>query len=450
MIKLTAKIELSGGNDFEAIESNIQGNKNLQSLLKTKIKDTKDGWVGSEYSNSIGVFEKPYLFRLKRSTNDNSTFNIDFDKTNNLHPNKIKVGNYAISQQDVGYEGQAFGWQEVQNQGLYRHELTISLPQNTFNVDFSNISISAVSGDVGNYQNIPIANYTYYIDEKFNFITLTIDTPIYYGYPTYLSISSIISMQYNYLTPYTIFVDDDPIFNIVDLKLGNFVYIEIEDWNKPNSPLVITGIYTEPSIEVDLKNQNALNRNIVDRADTMLPSYGIISNVGNIDFNDTTGNILDYANQNFLTGDMRVEFTLTNTLTKKSQLVGVFKTSEWNYDNNNRAVSVALKDDLEEWQDIFVEGINYDPRERYKVLKNGSMEDLYNWLHERTPSKYQMLTFEELDDITKEILSNTKLQYPLLEEGTLWEQWTKLCQVCGCYIYKNNKGKTTFTYTYGS
>jgi hypothetical protein len=80
------------------------------------------------------------------------------------------------------------------------------------------------------------------------------------------------------------------------------------------------------------------------------------------------------------------------------------------------------------------------------------MANLYVWLQDstRTPSKYKMLPFNELDENTRTILMNTRLSYPLLESGTLWEQWTKICEVCGLYIYKNNEGKTVCSYTYGS
>jgi hypothetical protein len=85
------------------------------------------------------------------------------------------------------------------------------------------------------------------------------------------------------------------------------------------------------------------------------------------------------------------------------------------------------------------------------------MSNVYKWLqgqdengNYRTPEKYQMLSFEQLDEKTQNILENTTIDYPLLENGTLWEQWQKLCEVCGLYIYKNNEGKTVCTYTYGS
>ena len=114
------------------------------------------------------------------------------------------------------------------------------------------------------------------------------------------------------------------------------------------------------------------------------------------------------------------------------------------------ALALSQQKRSEEWQDIFVKGFNYDPRKPFAVLKNGSMENLYNWLQDRTPTKYSMKEFSSLDQKTRDILTNTRIEYPLLKDGTLWEQWNKLCQVCGLYIYKDRTGNTICSYTYGS
>jgi hypothetical protein len=256
--------------------------------------------------------------------------------------------------------------------------------------------------------------------------------------------------------PYYVFIDgekyanDDAIFT-ANVPNANVHTIKIDNWNSPNYPLVITGIYVDISIDIDYRNLIALNRNITYRGDNKLPSYGIISNTGNLEFNDIDGEIKDYAEQMLLSSDLKVTINLNNTLKKASQQLGVFETETWDYDNDNRSVSVSLKDDLEDWQDIHIEGLNYDPRNPFAILRNGSMEDLYRWLQDSriTPQKYKMLPFEELDGKTRNILKNTTISYPLLKQDTLWEQWQKLCEVCGLYIYKNNEGKTVCVYTYG-
>lgn len=246
--------------------------------------------------------------------------------------------------------------------------------------------------------------------------------------------------------------DNDPIYTIPSLTEYDYpiYYIRINDWSAPKFPLVISGIYVNISLNINKQNLISLKRSIFERSDYKFPSYGIISNTGNIEFNDLDGEIRDYAEQLILTSDLKVTINLNNTLTKTSEQVGKFETREWNYDNDNRIVSVSLKDNLEEWQDILVEGFSFDPRNPYAVLENGTMENLYKWLWNVTPSKYEMISFDKLDEITKNILKKTKIKYPFLKSGNLWQQWQKLCEVCALYIYKNNEGKTVCAYKLGS
>jgi hypothetical protein len=247
------------------------------------------------------------------------------------------------------------------------------------------------------------------------------------------------------------FSDDDSIFTFrLPDNDGTRVILTINNWNAPYFPLVISGIYTTISLTLDKRNLISLSRSIFDRSDYKSPSYGIISNTGNIEFNDLDGEVRDYAEQMLLTSDLKVSINLNETISKKTEQIGVFETREWDYDNVNRSVSVSLKDDLEEWQDIQVKGFSYDPRNPKANLSHQSMADLYKWLFKETPIKYDMLSFSELDQDTQNILQDTIVPYPMLKDGLLWGQWQKLCEVCGLYIYKNNEGRTVCRYTYGS
>ena len=200
-------------------------------------------------------------------------------------------------------------------------------------------------------------------------------------------------------------------------------------------------------IEIDRRNMLSVSRSIFDRSDLKLPSFGIISNTGNIEFNDSDGKVLHYAENLQLQKGQKCEIWLNNTLVENaSELIGSFETDQWDYDNDNRVASVSLKDDLEEWQEINVEGINYDPRKP----ESKSFRWLYNYLWELTNPRYPMLRDDELEDKTFEVLNTTYIQYPLLESGTLWQQWTKLCQVCQLHIYKNNDGIVVCRYNGGN
>ena len=242
------------------------------------------------------------------------------------------------------------------------------------------------------------------------------------------------------------YIDDDPIFTVTGLTESTSHTITIYDWNSPKYPLVITGIYAEVSIDIDRRNLISISRSIFDRSDLKLPSWGIISNTGNIEFNDTDGEIRDYAEQLILQSGLKCEIKLNNTLVDgASQTIGVFETDEWDYDNDNRVVSVSIKDDLEEWQDINVAEIPYNRKVESKP---------FSWLYEHlwaiTNPNYHMQSLKELDEETYGVLTNTYIQYPMLENGNLWKQWTKLCQACQLHIYKNSDGVVVCRYNGGN
>ena len=211
--------------------------------------------------------------------------------------------------------------------------------------------------------------------------------------------------------------------------------------------------------EFDRRNLLSIERSIFDRSDLKLPSWGIISNLGNLEFNDANKRFLAYANAGVLVEGMKCELYLNNTLVNGAiERIGTFYTDTWDYDNDNRVVSVSLKDDLEEWQDINVAEISYDPRkiehkpfkwfyvELWKLTSNRfyAEEDIYG------NGNYNMLAFDELDTDTQDILQNAYIQYPLLESGSLWVQWTKLCEVCQLHIYKDNNGVVVCRYNGGN
>lgn len=253
--------------------------------------------------------------------------------------------------------------------------------------------------------------------------------------------------------PNTIYVDGtqytvtSPIFSVAGLNGDTSHTIDIVDWNAPNRPMVITGFYLGLQIDVDRNNMVDISSSIFDRSDLKLPSYGIISNVGDISFNDTDKTIENFANWGILQSGQVCEIRLNNTLVPSAtKLLAKMETDQWNYDNDSRLASVSLKDDLEEWQDITVEAIEVDP----KTFTSKSYMWLYKHLWDITNRNYAMLSFEELDDNTKYILGNNYIGCPLLEKGTLWQQWTKLCQACMLHIYKDNNGKVVCKYLGGN
>lgn len=250
-----------------------------------------------------------------------------------------------------------------------------------------------------------------------------------------------------------LYTDDDPIFSI-RVNKSNTHTIIIDNWNEPNYPLIISGIYLTFDINVDYRNLISISQSIFDRSDTSNASWGIFSNIGNLEFNDIDGELKDYSEQGYLKDGAKVFVELHNNLDNYVKKIGEYYAKNWNYDENNKSVSVSLTDGLEDWQNINVPEVTYDFK-KYATSGNvayaQSASVFYNFLHQYSnKSKFKMTSFEELDGVTKNAIISTIIPYPYLKSGTLWAQWTKLCELCQLHIFKNNDGIVVCKYKGGN
>jgi hypothetical protein len=225
-----------------------------------------------------------------------------------------------------------------------------------------------------------------------------------------------------------LFYNDSPVFFAYNLNVANSHTIVISNWNSPNFPIVISGIFTEIFVEVD-KYKTEISCETMYRENIPTPSYNIISNIGYLKFYDRVGAFKNYYESQVFSANFTVNLLIKNTLSRKSEVVATFNSGSWNYDVNTRMVTASLKDDLEEWQEIEIEGFN--PIDRTVAL------DIFNFLKSKTPAKYE---FEELDTDTHDYL-NRYVRFPKMNKGNLWQQWQKFSVLMSLHIYKNNKGK---------
>lgn len=212
----------------------------------------------------------------------------------------------------------------------------------------------------------------------------------------------------------------------------NLHIVEISKWNTPNFPLRMQGIYANISIEVDNRNMLSIKCTTDERADNTLPSWGIISNTGSLEFTDYDDTVKNLIDSKVLNQRANAIIYLSNTLVKeKSIFVGEYYTTDWEYDTSNKAVSIQLSDYLLELQDIVVDRYNFSFRK--------NMYDIYEYLCEKTPEKYKrggsMFNKDNLPSNIKSLLQSTVCEYTYMKQSSLWEAWNKLCEICGLYIY---------------
>lgn len=240
------------------------------------------------------------------------------------------------------------------------------------------------------------------------------------------------------VSPYFVFNTDEEITLGQNRTIG--FTVTMSDWSVPKYPLRIQGIDTGLYLYFDRRNLVSLSAPIKDRSDNEQPSYGLISNEGEMTVIDTTLEIKEYARMKLLTPDLDIQIWLEDTLTKKKKSIGKFKTEKWSYNNKNFEVIINYKDKLESLQDINIP---------YLAIRNEdtSLLNLYNYIIEVIHQKLDY-TFS-LSDRMEKILDRFKSDKIYLEQDTAWNQLTKICDLTGGIIYETMEGTIIFDTDFG-
>lgn len=197
---------------------------------------------------------------------------------------------------------------------------------------------------------------------------------------------------------------------------------------------------------IDKRTLISLKTNIMSRDSVDAPNWGIISNSGDIVFADTMAHFSGFANLGLLKEGLPIEIYLNNSLKKTKNLVYVFYSKRWSYDNDNKTINLYFGDRLEEWQDIVIEPMDVD----ISNIKSKSAKEIYDWLKNKTPKKYSVNDFSLLDAKTQEVMIKTVIPTPVIRQGNLWEQWCKLCTCCGLYVFVDKNNNVTCRYMEGA
>ena len=187
-------------------------------------------------------------------------------------------------------------------------------------------------------------------------------------------------------------------------------------------------------ITINQQNMKSIKRNISDRESVDEPSWGIISSKGEISFYDPDGQVLDLIERQKLNTSVKIEIFINNTLAKITKSIGEFYSEKWRYDNNSRLVTVTIKDDLEEWQEVVIS--------QPSSLQNFTYKDLYYENVAQTPSKFKISISQETLDYLSQIRETKSSR---LVGNTLWARWQQFCEATMLHIYKKGKGEVVIS-----
>ena len=201
-------------------------------------------------------------------------------------------------------------------------------------------------------------------------------------------------------------------------------------------------------IELNYGNSISMERSVFDRADTTMPSWGIISNGGKVKFIDTDGTIRQLIEAKRLVKGIKIDLFLSNTVNGNSANIGDFYAKTWDYDNNNFNVSVDVGDELQNMQEVQAEPYVYDLTiEQYSI----TAKDLYDFIQADTTAKgFNMATSSELDNNTIAHLSAISIPIPYFEQSNLWNVWQNFCEAFQTHIFKYKNQKIVCVYNGGN
>lgn len=192
------------------------------------------------------------------------------------------------------------------------------------------------------------------------------------------------------------------------------------------------GTNIDTTFVVDKRNILSLESEIRDRADADKPSFGVISSGGSMSFKDKNGMFESYANIGSLRGGEPIKVFLINSINHNKQQVGSYYAADWDYDNDNRSVSVSFNDDLERMQGIATPTLNLLEQDGVSLL------DLYSKAKEIAINNG--FQFDETNTSALDFMQKMKVSYAYMLSGNLWQLFDKISVACCANVFVNRLG----------
>lgn len=199
----------------------------------------------------------------------------------------------------------------------------------------------------------------------------------------------------------------------------------------------ITIPQTKETFTIDQRNMISFETNLFDREDYEKVSYGIHSNSGRIEILDGDGKIYELATQGLLTKEMPIKVYVVDSLSRKNSVLCTMWTEKWQYDTENKTVSVGFNDGLVSLQDTLASGLTPDdPTQDWDRASRVVSPHIFQSTPSYTRERYKMSQAT--------LAGYVWLEYNLLENASVWSMWDKLAQVARSHIYINEDGNFTF------
>lgn len=169
-----------------------------------------------------------------------------------------------------------------------------------------------------------------------------------------------------------------------------------------------------------------------DRSDTLLPSWGIKSNSGSLQFIDKT----NIANVGLEEKTIQIYLNIYS----RKELIGTFEITNVKPDKQNKICQIEFEDALLSLEQVEQRAISV----RDKMSAKDFLESIFPG---RTGNPKYKIYYA--DQATETHLKNIKIRYPYIEQGSMWATLAKFCELAMCYAYCDKSGNITMKYNGG-
>lgn len=252
--------------------------------------------------------------------------------------------------------------------------------------------------------------------------------------------------------PTTITVDGIDVINVYSSTVvlpcdsSTFHTISFLNWSQASAPVVIQGISS--GIETVIGTSQILNLSFsnADRGDTTMPSWGIYSNSGTLSFVDNA-NIVNALKMRQRFYKSKLQVFLKNA--KSEKLIGTFSLTNGAINEESKVAEINFADDFEKLQDIKV---NEKKLITYDNTVGMTLEEIRTYVSGNLVDRLGLgdITLGFADAKTEARWTQIWIKYPMVEASSYWAFLTKCCELSGCYVSCDEKGRAIIKYGGGT
>lgn len=260
-------------------------------------------------------------------------------------------------------------------------------------------------------------------DDVFSSLTIVFDTYNNH-HPSTINIDGV---NYNVVSSRQVFAVPEQFYHTI--IIGNYT---------PNFPLRIQGVTSTVSLEIGVEKMLNVEFSGLDRSNPQEIGFGIHSNSGSIEFVDADHAVKIMKDNNTL---LNSEVTLFLRNRYRDAQIGSFIVTDGDYSKRGGSSTLRFQDRLQEWQNVTI------PEDFVLSFSPMTLENIRYTITTKVKG-LDIVTYYTSEAETR--WNGTWVKNPYVIGSSFWSFMAKACELTGCYISCDEKGRAVIAYGGGT